>query len=89
VIFPEGRITVTGALMKVYEVGDGRGQINAPILPVRINGAQYALARVGRSGRLFPRSDHRAAAAQFDVRGTRGRLRRQIASTKLHAVMPR
>lgn len=43
VIFPEGRITVTGALMKVF---DGPGMIadkaDAPIIPVRLDGPQFS-----------------------------------------------
>jgi acyl-[acyl-carrier-protein]-phospholipid O-acyltransferase/long-chain-fatty-acid--[acyl-carrier-protein] ligase len=93
VIFPEGRITVTGALMKIYE---GPGMIadkaGAPILPVRIDGAQYtAFSRLRGKVRLrwFPPititvlPPRRIAAPP----SLKGRQRRQDIGLKLHDLM--
>ena len=93
VIFPEGRITVTGALMKIYE---GPGMIadkaDAQILPVRIDGAQYTpFSRLRGKVRLrwFPRI---VIAIQPPRRlpvepALRGRARRQAIGLKLYDLM--
>uniref|UniRef100_A0A450Y5U2 Acyl-[acyl-carrier-protein]-phospholipid O-acyltransferase / long-chain-fatty-acid--[acyl-carrier-protein] ligase n=1 Tax=Candidatus Kentrum sp. SD TaxID=2126332 RepID=A0A450Y5U2_9GAMM len=59
VVFPEGRITVTGELMKIY---DGPGlvadRVGAALLPIRIDGAQYSYFSYLRGKtrlRWFPR----------------------------------
>ncbi len=93
VIFPEGRITVTGALMKVYE---GPGMIadkaDAMLVPIRIDGAQYTpFSRLKGKVRIrwFPKITITIMPPRrFEIpKETVGRERRQLAGTMLYDVM--
>ncbi len=93
VIFPEGRITVTGALMKVYE---GPGSIalhaDAPILPVRIDGAQYSkFSKLGKriKTKWFPKITITIMAPQKlqAPEGLTSARKREVIGNKLYDVM--
>lgn len=93
VIFPEGRITITGALMKVYE---GPGMVadksDADIVPIRIDGAQYStFSRLRGKIRLrwFPKiSITILEPRRFKVNEEiRGRARRQQIGNALYDEM--
>lgn len=93
VIFPEGRLTVTGALMKVYE---GPGMIadraDAPVVPIRIDGAEFTpFSRLkGKLRlRLFPTITITVLPPRrFDVPAeVRGRARRRRIGVALYDVM--
>lgn len=92
-IFPEGRITVTGSLMKVYE-GPGliADKAGAKILPVRIDGAQFTpFSRLKGKVRLraFPKITITILPPRdFTLpEGIMGRKRRQMAAAQLYDVM--
>ncbi|MCB1936291.1 MAG: acyl-[ACP]--phospholipid O-acyltransferase [Nitrosomonas sp.] len=93
VIFPEGRLTVTGSLMKIYEgpamIADKTG---AQVLPIIISGAQYTpFSRLRGKVRIrwFPKITMTVMTPlHFDLpKDVRGRKRRQTAGIKLYDVM--
>ncbi|HMQ10405.1 MAG TPA: AMP-binding protein [Oligoflexia bacterium] len=93
VIFPEGRITVTGSLMKIY---NGPGMIadksGAMILPIRIDGAQYSFfSRLKGKVRTrwFPKITlTMLEPCRFDLdESIKGRKRRHLSAMKLYDLM--
>ncbi len=93
VIFPEGRITVTGTLMKVYEGPGAIAQMaGARVLPVKIDGAQYSqFSRMRGKLRLrwFPKITLTfLPPVKFDSpAGLRGAALREHQADKLYDVM--
>ena len=93
VIFPEGRLTVTGALMKVYEGPGAIAQMaGARVLPVRIDGALYTpFSRMRGKLRLrwFPKITITfLPPVKFDAPdGLKGAALRQQQANKLYDVM--
>ena len=93
IIFPEGRITVTGSLMKIYE---GPGMVaersGAMVLPIGIEGAQFTLFSYLR-GRFpiswFPKITITILpATRIEVPAQiRGRARRKAARDVLENIM--
>ncbi|MBE2293528.1 MAG: AMP-binding protein [Phycisphaerales bacterium] len=87
-VFPEGRLSLTGALMKIYEgPALAADKADAVLLPVYIEGAQYSLlSRLGGIARrrLFPRvrltmlPPRRLSAPPGSSRARRRQLGRQL-----------
>ena len=94
VIFPEGRVTVTGSLMKVY---DGTAMIadkaDAVVVPVRIDGAQRSHLSYLKSGQTkrvwFPKVTITfLPAVKLSIdQELRGKTRRLAAGAALQNVM--
>lgn len=93
VIFPEGRLTMTGALMKIYEgpamIADKAG---AKLLPISLSGPQYTpFSRLKGKVRIrwFPEITVTVMPPEsFDLPGlVRGKRRRRAAGLKLYDIM--
>ncbi len=93
VIFPEGRLTVTGALMKVYE-GPGliADKADADLIPVQIDGAQFSIFSRLRGKvrqRWFPKITLTILPPRkfHPPEGLRGRAARQYMARELYELL--
>ncbi len=92
-IFPEGRITTTGALMKIYEgAATVADKSDAEVIPVRIDGLQFTpFTRMGRKVKRhwFPKLKMQVLPpVKLSVDPEiRGRKRRQMVSMALQDLM--
>ena len=92
VIFPEGRITTTGSLMKIYE-GPGliADRAKATVLPIAIDGPQYTASGYLGERKKFPKIRMKILAPEkIEVDpSTQGQERRKIAAKLMQDLMYR
>ncbi|MBQ8481356.1 MAG: acyl-[Alphaproteobacteria bacterium] len=92
-IFPEGRISVTGSLMKIYEgAGVVAEKSGAKIVPLRIDGAQYSkFSYIGNliKTQMFPKIKLSVLpACNLNIlQNVSARERRRLTSLQLHDIM--